>query len=284
MTWIHGCVSIDSNLNHLTVVVNGQKLEDKSFPIPPGTEHPTNLTGKLLLFKRYIGFWYQCKHKVSNLNIFSKRLSLPEMVIRTSGNNCGKADGDYLAWENSEWVLKGEASMGEVKEEDLCRRASKIQLFTAPVGALDQCQNLCPKVQKGMMATMQSPGKMKAYLERIDEVLFPSGFPNEAGTITPAAWAPIRQTSGGSWVDLYTERAVEDLVWVKGYPTEELCAIYIVPWKGLGSFACDVNTKVNPRYCPCHFPIHPYLTLRGLCPDSHGFSLLLWHPQDHRQI
>ena len=121
MTWVHSCVAIDSARNHLTVVVNGQKLEDKAFPIPSGAQPPSNLTGKLLLFKRYIGFWYQCKHRVSNLNIFSKRLTLSEMKSRTAGDDCGKADGDYLDWENSAWVLKGEASLGEVKEEDLCR-------------------------------------------------------------------------------------------------------------------------------------------------------------------
>ena len=44
------------------------------------------------------------------------------MVSRTAGDDCGKADGDYLAWESAEWVLKGEASFGEVGVEDLCGR------------------------------------------------------------------------------------------------------------------------------------------------------------------
>ena len=77
---------------------------------------------KLMIFKLYQGFLYQCKNNVSNMNIFSKQLTYPEMVSRTAGDNCGKADGDYLAWESAEWVLKGEASFGEVGVEDLCRR------------------------------------------------------------------------------------------------------------------------------------------------------------------
>ena len=56
MTWTHSCVAIDSALNHLTVVVNGKKLEDKAFPIPAGEQPPSNLTGKLLIFKNYIVF------------------------------------------------------------------------------------------------------------------------------------------------------------------------------------------------------------------------------------
>ena len=57
MTWIHSCVAVDSALNHLTVVVNGKKLEDKAFPIPAGEQPPSDLTEKLLIFKNYIGFW-----------------------------------------------------------------------------------------------------------------------------------------------------------------------------------------------------------------------------------
>ena len=110
MTWVHSCVAIDSTLNHLTVVVNGKQLEDKAFPTAAGEEPPTNLTGKFLIFKLYIGFWYQSKCEVSNLNIFSKKMTLLEMVSRTAGDDCGKSDGDYLAWESSEtqteWVLR----------------------------------------------------------------------------------------------------------------------------------------------------------------------------------
>ena len=77
---------------------------------------------KLMIFKLYQGLLYQCKNNVSNMNIFSKQLTYPEMVSRTAGDNCGKADGDYLAWESAEWVLKGEASFGEVGVKDLCGR------------------------------------------------------------------------------------------------------------------------------------------------------------------
>ena len=125
-SWVHVCVAVDSIKNHLRIVANGAQLEDKAFPVPEGERSPTNLTGKLFLFKAFIGFWYQTKNKIANLNIFSRLLTLPEMVSRTAGDDCGKADGDYLDWESAEWTLKGEASLGEVSVEDLCRRPSKI--------------------------------------------------------------------------------------------------------------------------------------------------------------
>ena len=162
MTWIHSCVAIDSTLNHLTVVVNGKQLEDKSFPIPSGVQPPSNLTGKLFISKLYMGFWYQMKNKVSNLNIFSKQMTLPEMKSRTSGNDCGKADGDYLSWESAEWVLQGTASLGEVSVEDLCRKEQRIQVFTIPTLGLNQCKNLCEKMQHGTMATVRTLGESQA--------------------------------------------------------------------------------------------------------------------------
>ena len=84
MSWIHSCVAVDSTLNHLTVVVNGIQVEDKTFPIPEEEQPPTDLTEKLLIFKMSIGMWYQTKNKVANLNIFSKLMTLPEMVSRTA--------------------------------------------------------------------------------------------------------------------------------------------------------------------------------------------------------
>ena len=105
------------------------------------------------------------------------------MISRTSGNDCGKADGDYLAWESAEWVLKGEASLGEVSVEDLCRRESRIQVFTAPIGQLDQCKNLCEKMQNGTIATVRTPDESREMFARVDEVLTKAdGKPTQAGT------------------------------------------------------------------------------------------------------
>ena len=270
MTWIHSCVAIDSTLNHLMVVVNGKKLEDKAFPIPVGSQHPSNLTKRLLIFKHYKGFWYQSKNKVSNLNIFSKRMTFSEMVSRTAGEDCGKADGDYLAWESAEWVLKGKARLGEVALEDLCRMESRIQVFTLPIAGLNQCKNLCEKIKSGTMASVRTLDEYQKFFDRMNEVLKDSsGGLNKAGKVSQAAWAPINQASNGSWVDIYDKDPVKEIAWAAGHPTSPLCAIFVIPWKGLASHQCNVNKKLAPIYCPCHFPVRPHLTLRGLCSDSH---------------
>ena len=254
MTWIHSCLAIDSTLNHLTIVANGKKLEDKAFPIPAGAQPPSNLTGKLLVFKAYIGFWYQSKNKVSNLNIFSKLLTLPEMVRRTAGEDCGKADGDYLDWESSDWDLKGKTSLGEVNVEELCRRESRIQLFTVPIGQLDQCKNLCAKMETGTIASVRTLSEAQKMFERVDEVLNTDGKPTKAGKVSQAAWASIRRAEDGSWIDLLNKDPVKEIVWAEGQPKPEPCAIFVIPWRGLASWQCSAKSAYI--YCPCFFPVH----------------------------
>ena len=261
---------MDSSLNHLTVVVNGQQLEDKAFPIPVGAlPTPTNLAGKLALFKMHIGFFYQAKHRVSNLNIFSRKMSLSEMASRTAGDDCRKANGDYLAWESSNWTLHGEARYDDVAEDHLCRRGSRIQVFTAPVAGMEQCQNICEKINKGTVASGGTLNEMQEGFDRINKVLTKDGKPTVAGKIAAATWFPIRQTENGSWVDLYTDRPKNELKWATGQPTAAPCAVWVIPYDGLLSYPCSADPKNSPLYCPCQFPVTPKLRFRGLCPDSH---------------
>ena len=159
---------------------------------------------------------------------------------------------------------------GEVTVEDLCRRESRIQVFSSKIGSLDQCKNLCEKMQNGTMASVRTLNESQEMSDRMNEVLKDSnGGRNEAGMTSQAAWTPIRQENDGSWVDLYNKDPVKEIAWSAGQPKSDSCAIYVIAWKGLGSFRCNVNIKSSLIYCPCSFPVLPHLTLRGLCPNSH---------------
>ena len=236
----------------MIIVVNGKQLEDRTFSIPAGAEPPKNLSGKLFLLKAYLGFWFQPQNKISNLNIFSKQMTLPEMVSRTAGEDCSKSGGDYLDWKKARWDLKGKASPSEANV-GICRRESKIQVFTS-TGQMDQCKNLCNKIQSGTMATVRSRTELQKMFDRVDDVLYTRGEETQAGRLGLAAWAPLLRTSNGSWVDLYNKDLVTDIVWAKGNPQDQPCAIYVAPWKGLGSYSCEVNTKIVFISCPCLFP------------------------------
>ena len=43
--------------------------------------------------------------------------------------------------------------------------------------------------------------------------------------------------------------------------TTLFCALYVCEWRSLASFACSINVKVYPCYCPCYFPVQPQLIL-----------------------
>ena len=161
-------------------------------------------------------------------------------------------------------MLKGKASLGEVSVEDLCRRESDIQVFTSQIGSLDQCKNLCEKMQNGTIASVRTLTESQKMFDRVDEVLNTDGKPTKPGIASQAAWVPIRQASDGTWIDLYNKDPVKEIAWAAGHPTSALCAIFVIPWKGLGSYPCRVNIKLAPIYCPCSFPVRPHLTLRGL--------------------
>ena len=130
----------------------------------------------------------------------------------------------------------------------------------------DQCKNLCEKMQNGKMATVATLKESQKMFGRMNEVLKDTnGGRNEAGMNSQAAWTPIvRQESDGSWVDLYNKDPVKEIAWAAGQPKADPCAIFVIAWKGLGTYQCRVNIKVAPIYCPCSFPVCPHLTLRGL--------------------
>ena len=83
----------------MSVVVNGIKVLDKHIPQKEGTPCPTSLGGTLLLQKTFIntGYWSQNRGRVTNVNIFRGLTSVARMVASTSGEDCGKQNGDIIA-------------------------------------------------------------------------------------------------------------------------------------------------------------------------------------------
>ena len=86
---------------------------------------PNNLTGRLLLgtFKSSTGHWRTTvgADMVTQVNIFSTALTKERMMglTRGGGEECG-GEGDYLAWKDMEWQMKGEAEVTHIEEELPC--------------------------------------------------------------------------------------------------------------------------------------------------------------------
>ena len=226
------------------------------------------MAGNLVLLKGLLskGFWFQVKGKLANLNVFSDLMSLDGMVKRTSGEDCGKQEGDYLAWTKTSWELQGAASWTEVGLEDLCRKDSSIQLFTTQrLKGPDDCRQLCPKLNKqGRMASVETPEQfaaLKHTLRNISRVLT-----REVITV----WLPIVRENV-DWVDSYTKNKMSQPAWNPGYPEVDLkktCAIFNAKSDGYVSWTCQQTGGSGGWFCACQFPELPFLTLRGLCKDS----------------
>ena len=105
-------------------IVEGVRIISmESDKLKESSKLPKNLSGKLILGAVfYAGKWYSVSNKVTNLNIFSSFLSVEDMKSITQGKNCAEK-GDYLAWENMEWVLYGKARLEMLDINEPCESA-----------------------------------------------------------------------------------------------------------------------------------------------------------------
>ena len=248
-------------------MVNGVKIVDKQFLGHKGTVCPETLVGMLTLQKGFVakGYWIQVKAKVTNVNIFSGLMPEEKMKDRTAGEDCEKADGDYLSWTNSSWTLQGSAKWSEVSVEELCRKDSSISLFMSDrVERPTLCEQLCPKLHlQGRMASAETPvlfDKLRSRLRKIAEIS-----PNLIHV-----WLPISK-AGDRWIDSFTGNDLVKPQWGTKIPVPDpkrICAVYLTLADGFANWPCKQTGGSGGWYCSCSFPQQPYLTLRGLCKDS----------------
>ena len=274
--WLHSCVAISCDTNQISAVVNGVMVLDTQFNT--NTPCPTSLDGNLVLQKFFsaTGYWGQNQGRVTNVNIFSGLMSEDRMVSRTSGEDCGKQDGDYLRWTNSSWSLEGAANWTEVSVEDLCRKFSNIQLFsTQRVTKPDDCKHLCQKMNsKGRTASVETPELLEKLQGRL-RLLAPQL--DRDGSNPIVVWLPISRQND-IWLDNYTNKTISS-EWETGFPlidSKRNCAILGSSSKGLINFYCTyTSAERRGFYCSCDLPEQPFLTLRGLCRDSYLDQLYL---------
>ena len=99
-SWYHVCLGLDTVSGLLRIVVNGVVMvnEEKEYFRNTKQWKPKSLEGKLLLFKSFMGFWYQHRSIMSNMNIFSSMMSVENMIRRTTGGDDCSSPGDYIRY------------------------------------------------------------------------------------------------------------------------------------------------------------------------------------------
>ena len=261
MTWLHTCVAIScGHTNHISAVVNGLTvLTKKPFARPESTRCPTGLVGNLVLQKGFVGsgYWFQNQGRVTNVNVFSGLMTQDKMVSRTSGEDCGKQDGDLLSWKNSSWSLQGTAMWTEVSVEDVCIKFASIQVFTTQAlneyqtsTTAEHCQRLCKRMHKtGQMASVDTADQFKKLKDRLRMV---STVLNQNDIFV---WLPL-QRENGIWLNSYTKERISSTDWNPGMPVDGSnrdCAMYGVQMEGFNNFQCTYDLGL---YCSCDFTEH----------------------------
>ena len=103
-SWYHICMGLDTVSGLLRIVVNGVVMvnEEKDCFRNTTLWKPKSLKGKLLLFKSFMGFWYQHRSIMSNMNIFGSMMSVENMISRTAGGDDCSSHGDYIRQHNKD--------------------------------------------------------------------------------------------------------------------------------------------------------------------------------------
>ena len=238
----------------LIISMESDKLKESS-------KLPKNLSGKLILGAvSYVGKWYSVSNKVTNLNIFSSFLSVEDMKSITQGKNCAKK-GDYLVWEEMEWILHGKAKIETMNTNEPCEGRPFAHLFHAPFPSWDSCMHLCENMgtRTPSVTTLEDWIHLKTFLR---EKIY------DKGLKSMQIWLPLTdKEKEGVWKDYNgTEIQNYTLPWPEGGPDggeNENCA-RVMGLDYWGDNKCDW-----PQYaCMCSYNPDFYLKLRGLCPSS----------------
>ena len=313
LTWIHVCVSVDTVLQKVKLVVDGRLLDERVDPM-------TRVKGlwKPSFFNIRLGDWggYNVENSgmISMVNIFALPLSSESMVSMTQAGNddCG-AHGDYVNWEKSDWQLHSMArfQIFEVgQKEDACRKESEVTVYPAGfkyhsaatnIDRQGGCMEHCQKIGKGRSPSMQTLDNWKWLEDEVKAIT-----PTQPLNAEPYPWpyptymwlAITDEETEAVWRDSYHPHEKIETGWIEEFWKIQGLNSQLVSDKGealLGDTAnCltwnllatykgekleeDICVKKNLN-CPCKTKQQPILRLRGLCNGLDSPINLVYTPK-----
>ena len=170
--WTRSCLALSTESGLVRWAVDGRLVEDMVIDGLRETagNRPTDLTNKLLLGpERWTPGWISFSNKVSSLNIFSSALATSQLVRMTTAGEeeCGLA-GDYLAWEEMQWTLHGEAALETVGRKAPCAVEQDMTVYMAMFPSMQTCMHHCQKL-KGRapsVRTLEEWLQLKLFLKK----------------------------------------------------------------------------------------------------------------------
>ena len=256
--WIKGCAAIDSTSGVYLAVADGilvRNLTSRHFSHNLKANMPKDLTGNVILGVLQIGKnLVPIGNMVTNVNIFSTAHTVEWMRQNTVGGTCME-DGDYLAWQQMNWTLHGQAVIETVDAQEACIGEPVVDITPAKMD-FHSCVQLCENIgsRAWSITTSNAWMTLKKLLDRQEYFQF---------------WAPIDNIEKGEWRDHYTRQVANySLPWHRNNPKDGgiyHCAVLNKVGLGIG---LD-DTKCEDQYgCICENRPQFYLRLRGLCKDS----------------
>ena len=318
LQWTRCCLSLDSSVTKtVSLVVDGQLLGTEPYIKEDDKERPMHLD---LLLGLFPDAQVEYPGKVTNLNVFSTALSKDRMIqiTKPGENECG-ARGDFLSWEESNWILHSKAKYVELNKQmdGPCRQESKVHVFTTHFQSHQQCMHHCQKIAGGRSPPVMSKADWKNFEKQIDLItpdrsqlpyfLWLSATEGDiADQLRELSHWPEKEVingteitliaSEGVWRDYYTGKRLED--WEKPYHVDLKdekfgesynCMIFLNQisklWsRSWGEWICNFDRIGLDKFgsCPCEYPTQPVLKLRGLCKNSflvHASDLTLFTPK-----
>ena len=279
LTWIHVCVSLDSESGRAVLVVDSQLLVEKVYQEALEGNNVALPENVHIDLGFYSGMNLEYVGMVTNINIFSSPLPTARMVgmTKAGSDECG-APGDLLSWEEADWQLQSMARLQMVGVKDNfypCRRESSATVFPADFYYQVDCMNHCTKLGNGRSPPVRTAQEWD-WLRKEVQAITPESTP-EAIKFGLTTWLPVM------WLAATDER--EEEVWQDFYsPHERLQPNWTLPWYSsqhvygdsrnclLWMFnqmaeRCWVETPCtgSGKVCPCQYQSQPILRLRGLC-------------------
>ena len=287
--WVRTCLSIESNSSKAELVVNGKLEGERTFQ--PGAR-PMNLSLLLgLQLNKNGAVEFESTGRTTNFNVFSSALSTDQMegLTTAGGEMCGR-QGDFLSWEEAEWILHSEAKLVEVDRllDGPCRTEGKMHIFPMLYHSHQDCMELCAKLggRSPPVTTLKEWETFKREIaavtplsmEKLPLIMWTSATEGDVDRKLKrlAHWPKGVEAMEGVWRDYYTGKVLENYTkpWYSSNgDTEEgessNCLTYIAErpmskdelreWQCLGDWYS----------CPCQYIDPPILSLRGVSPSCH---------------
>ena len=249
-------MAIDSDSGFLQWVVDGVLVHNATLELlrNNSANKPTDLTGKIVLgafqnsgTKTWIDVWLS--NQVSNLNIFSRFLTLEEIKKEyTKGGRCC-SEGDYLAWQDMQWNLNDKARIEYVTRDEVCKSHPSLNLYPASFQMKD-CMVFCKKLGSRFppSVTLQQWENLERNLDGLRKPM--------------NIWLAMTDSeTKGEWRDFYDGKVVNfSLPWQPGQPSGGGHCTSLLTSIGVIQAYCRTASL-----CLCDRTPTPYLRLRGMC-------------------